>query len=617
MNMKLFFPSKPSKVIVSTASLLLLFAFAAWTLEAATLPPSSADALKAHVRYLASDELTGRGVDTPGIKLARDYIAREFAKYGLVPGGDNGTYLQGFDVTTGVKVKQPSLLALEGGKPLALNEDWTPLALSKSGTAEAGVVFAGYGITAKEYGYDDYAGIDARGKIAIVLRYEPPPKSDKSPFRKWPRYSTYATLRAKANNARDHGAAGMILVDLNGGRNDKELISTRSGFSRNNSGVIASQVTRRIMEKWLQGRGISLADLKERIDRDEKPASMLLPALKIAMTVTLEPSRQRTENVIGLLPGSDSKLKDENIVIGAHYDHLGFGYFGARDSSAAGQIHHGADDNASGTAVVLQLAERMARSNPKPAKTIIFVAFSGEELGLNGSRYYVDHPPIPLSATKAMINLDMVGRLKENRLTVFGTHSAKELSGIVTEAARRLGLEIRESDSIGRSDQMSFYNKKIPALHFFTGSHPDYHRPTDTWEKINAAGMAKVSDLVLATVEGIANTREPLNFVSLPSRPASTSVGESRNYGAYLGSIPDFDDTQEGVRLAGVSDGSPAALAGLREGDIIIEFAGSKVETLEDLAAALASKKPGDEVEIVARRGGKPIILKVTLRARS
>lgn len=618
MTPKPLFLSKRSQIASFTAGLILFFAFGGWTLELPSLPVSSANALKDHVRFLASDELTGRGIDTPGIKLARDYIAREFAKYGLVPGGDNGSYFQGFDVTTGVAVKQPTALALDHGAPLALNEDWTPLALSNSGKVEEEVVFAGYGITAKDYGYDDYAGIDVKGKIVIVLRYEPPPKDDKSPFQKPPRYSAHATLRAKANNARDHGAAAMILVDLNRREEaGQELISTRSGFSRNTNGVIAAQVKRQVLEKWLQVRGVSLAELKEKIDHDEKPASMPLPGPKVSMSATLEPIRQRAENVVGILPGSDPKLKNENIVIGAHYDHLGMGYFGTRDSSTEGQIHHGADDNASGTAVVMQVAERMARSNPKPARTVIFVAFSAEELGLLGSRRYADHPPVPLSTTKAMLNLDMVGRLKENRLTVFGTHSAKELSDIVTEEARRLGLEVRESDSVGRSDQMSFYNKKIPSLHFFTGSHPDYHRPTDTWEKVNADGMVKVSDLVLATGERIANMREPLNFVSLPSRPPSTNPGETRSYGAYLGSIPDMDDSQEGVRLAGVSDGSPAALAGLREGDVIVEFAGNKVQNLEDLANLLGSKKPGDEVEIMVLRTGKPVTLKAILRARS
>jgi hypothetical protein len=596
----------------------ILFAFSAWTLEVPSLAEPRADALREHVRYLASEELTGRGVETPGIKLARDYIVREFAKAGLRPGGDNGSYLQAFDVATGVAVKQPTVMAFGKQPPLRLDEEWTPLGLSGSGKVEADVVFAGYGITAKEYGYDDYAGIDAKGKIVLVLRYEPPPRDDKSPFQKPPRYSNHATLRAKANNAGDHGAVGMILVDFNhSGDEQKELLSTRNSLWRNGKSPIAAQVKRRVIEKWLDSQGVFLKPLKEKIDREERPASQYLPGARVTLQVTLEEIRQRTENVVGILPGSDPTLTDQNIVIGAHYDHLGFGHYGIRDSSAEGQIHHGADDNASGTAVLLELAAQLNRSQMKPARTIVFAAFSGEELGLHGSRHYVNHPPLSLWSTKAMINLDMVGRLRDHRLTVFGTRSAKELSAIVLEEARKLGLQINESDSVGRSDHMSFYNRKIPALHFFTGSHPDYHRPTDTWEKLNIEGMVKVTDLVSEVVLRVANIKEPLNFVSLPSRPPGGGNTEGQGYGSYLGSIPDFGANGNGVRLAGVSAGSPAAFAGLREGDVIIKLAEIKIENLEDLMAALRSKKPGDSVEITILRNSQPLTLKATLRPRS
>lgn len=605
------------KFVASAASLTVLFAFTAWSLEIPSLAQSRVETFRDHVRYLASDQLTGRGVDTPGIKLARDYIAKEFAKYGLLPGGDNLSYLQGFDVAIGVTIKNPTSLGLGDESPVPA-DDWTPLGLSSSGKAETEIVFAGYGITAKDYGYDDYASLDVKGKIALVLRYEPPPKDEKSPFQKAPRYSPHASLRAKANNARDHGAVGMILVDLHhSGDERKELISTRSTLWRGNTHLIAAQVKRRVLERWLEPRGISLAAVKEKIDRESKSASMAIPGFKLSLTVTLEEIRERTDNVVAILPGSDPRLKDENIVIGAHYDHLGYGYYGTRDSSTEGQIHHGADDNASGTTVLLDLAARLSRANLRPQRTIVFVAFSGEELGLNGSRHYVNHPPVPLAATKAMLNLDMVGRLRDNRVTVFGARSAKELSSIVTEAARELGLEIRESDGVGRSDNMPFYNKKIPALHFFTGTHPDYHRPTDTWEKLNTEGMSKISDLVLATAERVAKTQEPLNFASLPSRPPADERESSRGYGTYLGSIPDFGANDDGVRLAGVSDGSPASLAGLREGDVIIKLAETKIQNLEDLTAALRSKKPGDEVEIVVLRGGQSVSLKATLRSRS
>jgi Peptidase family M28/PDZ domain/PA domain len=608
--------SMRARAVVATFTLVVLFAFSAWTFEIPSLADPRVDRLRDHVRYLASDELTGRGVETPGIKLARDYIAREFAKYGLHPGGDNGSYLQGFDVATGVTVKQPALMAFGKQPPLRLNEEWVPLGLSGSGKVQGEVVFAGYGITARDYGYDDYAGIDAKGKIVLVLRYEPPPKDEKSPFQKAPGYSNHATLRTKANNARDHGAVGMILIDLShSGDEQKELLSTLSSLWRGGNNLIAAQVKRSAIDKWLEGRGISLKSLKEKIDREEKPASHRLPAVQVTLEVKLEEVRQRTENVIGILPGSDPTLKDESIVIGAHYDHVGFGHYGTRDSHTSGQIHYGADDNASGTAVLLQLAERLSRAQLKPARTVVFAAFSAEELGLHGSRQYVNSPPLPLSSTKTMVNLDMVGRLRDNRLTIFGTRSAKEFSDMVLEEAQKLGLQVTESDGIGRSDHMSFYNKKIPALHFFTGSHPDYHRPSDTWEKLNVEGMARVSELVQRVAEKVANRKEPMSFVSLPSRPPATG-SEPQGYGTYLGSIPEFGASAEGVQLAGVQDGSPAAFAGLREGDIIIKLAEMKIQNLEDLTAALRSKKPGDSVEITVLRNSQRLTLKATLRAR-
>ena len=306
--------------VAALAGCLILAAWlSAAGLEIPVAPSSAPDSLRAHARYLASDELTGRGVDTPGIKLARDHIAREFARHGLRPGGDNGGYLQSFEVATGVNATQPTQLSM-GGAVLALHEDWTPLGFSASGRAADEMVFVGYGITAKDYGYDDYDGVDVRGKIAIVLRYEPPPKDDKSPFRKAPRYSSHATLRAKANNAREHGAAAMLLVDLhqNDGPNAKELISTRRSASRGGRSLVAAQVKRRILTKRLETRGVSLAALKEKIDRTERPASMALPGVNIALTVTLEENRVRAENVVGLIPGSDPSLKHEHIVIGAH-----------------------------------------------------------------------------------------------------------------------------------------------------------------------------------------------------------------------------------------------------------------------------------------------------------
>lgn len=573
----------------------------------------AAGALERHARYLASEALMGRGVDTAGIKLARDYIAAEFANYGLRPGGDAGSFLQAFEVAVGVRVEEPSRFRLGDGSPLALNRDWTPLGLSLSGKAAGEIVFAGYGISAKEHGYDDYAGLDVRGKIVLVLRYEPPPQSATSPFKQYPEYSIHSALRTKAAHARENGAAGMILVDLNRSADAQELISTRASLWRGSKSLIAAQVGRGAIEKSLARRGIFLAELKSKIDRSGSPASIPL-GVAGEIEVTLREARERAENVVGILPAAEGGSGGENIVIGAHYDHLGRGHFGAFDGRNAGSLHPGADDNASGAAVLLDVARRFAQSPSRPARALVFVAFSAEELGLHGSRHFVRQFSA-IAATTAMINLDMVGRLRNDRITVFGSRSAAGLSPVVSAAAAKAGLELNESDDVGRSDHLSFYNRRIPVLHFFTGIHPEYHRPTDTADKLNYSGMAKVSDMVSTTAHTLAQRKDDLQFVSLPSRPPGERQ-ESVSFTAYLGSIPEYATEAPGVQLAGVVAGSPAALAGLQPGDVIVRFAEAEVRTLEDLTAALSGKKPGDRVEIVVVRHGSELRLHATLQAR-
>ncbi|HEY7715886.1 MAG TPA: M20/M25/M40 family metallo-hydrolase [Candidatus Binatia bacterium] len=592
-------------------------ALTGWTLEPAARisPERSGHDLAHHAKFLASAELGGRGVGSDGIDSARDYIAAEFAKHGLRPGGENG-FFQSFDVAVGVTVNQPSGLRLGNGEPLSVHEEWIPLGLSASDKVAADLVFAGYGITAKDYGYDDYENIDVKGKVVLVLRYEPPPKDPNSPFKKLPQYSIHSVLRTKADNARDHGAVGMILVDLSNPRRDEnELLPPSSSLWRGGRSLVAAQVKRDILENRLAVSGTSLAALKEKIDRTERPASMPLTGVTAEMQVSLAELRRRADNVVAMLPGADPVLRQENIVIGAHYDHLGFGHYGTLDRRASGTVHPGADDNASGTVVLLELARRLANLPVKPARTIVFAAFSGEELGLFGSRHFVDRTG-SLASTRAMINLDMVGRLRDNRLTVFGARSGENLSQIVSAQARQLGLELTESDEVGRSDHLSFYNKKIPVLHLFTGIHQDYHRPTDTWEKLNIDGMAKISDLVMATVLAIANVAAPINFVSLPTRRPADSRAAGRSLSVYLGSIPAYGTASDGVELTGVSDGSPAAIAGLRPGDVIIQLADKKIHDIEDLTSALAAQKPGDQVAIVVLRDGQPVTVKATLRAR-
>jgi hypothetical protein len=508
---------KVAGLFLSALLLPLWLVLGGWTNEIPTAgpEPSAGEELGRHVRTLASEEMMGRGVDTTGIALARDYIAREFNSYGLLPGGDNGSYFQRLEVVTGAEVKQPSAVALNKSAELKLNADWIPLGFSHSGTVEAGLVFVGYGITAQDYGYDDYAGIDVKDKIALVLRYEPPPKNGNSPFRKLPEASRYATLQAKASNAREHGAAALILVDLSPREGQNELISLRRSVGRSENNLVAVQIRREAVERRLEAEGLSLGELKDKIDRDEKPGSIAIPSVRASLTVKLEKITSPTDNVVAVLPGADPMLKHENIVVGAHYDHIGLGYLGAGRSNTEAQIYHGADDNASGTAVMMSVAARLGRLRDRPQRTVVFAAFTGEELGLHGSRYFVNHPPFSISSIKAMINLDMVGRMKDNKVTARSVDSAKEFRSLVSRAAG--GLEVAMRPGGGSSDHVSFHRKEIPALHFTTGTHPDYHRPSDTWEKLNIQGMVKINDMVFTLVREIAAAKEGFTFVKVPS----------------------------------------------------------------------------------------------------
>jgi hypothetical protein len=324
----------------------------------------------------------------------------------------------------------------------------------------------------------------------------------------------------------------------------------------------------------------------------------------------------RAKNVIGLLPGRDPVLRNETVIIGAHYDHLGLGGFGSLDPDSTGRVHNGADDNASGAAMLIRIADRLAHS--PPARTVLFIAFGGEELGLLGSAHYVDEPIYPLSGTLAMINLDMVGRLRDNRLIVYGARTAKEFPALLDSLNWHAGFDLKaQGDGYGPSDQSSFFAAGKPVLHVFTDLHEDYHRTTDDWQKINVEGFDRVANLTLGIVTALANRRGRLTPDDAPPPPppvASTSL--TPGYGAYLGTIPDMSESPGGVRLVGVRAGSPAEKAGLRGDDVITKIGGMAVPDLQAMTDALRSHKPGDVVEIVIRRGAQSTTVRATLGTR-
>lgn len=324
-------------------------------------------------------------------------------------------------------------------------------------------------------------------------------------------------------------------------------------------------------------------------------------------------------NVIGILPGSDPVLRNQTVVLGAHYDHLGHGGFGSLDPDSTGMVHNGADDNASGAAALIQVAARLAAS--PPARTVVFIAFSGEELGLLGSAHYVKEPIYPLSGTLAMVNLDMVGRLRNGRLIVYGARSAKEFPALLDSLNWYAGFDLKaQGDGYGPSDHSSFYAAKRPVLHLFTDLHEDYHRTTDDWQKVNYDGLKRVADFSLGLVTALANRTRPLTFLDLPApvptQTAAASASGTPGYGAYLGTVPDMTGAPGGVRLVGVRAGSPAEKAGLRGDDIITRIGSKETPDLQAMTDALRSHKPGESVEIIVRRGASVTTLRATLGAR-
>jgi membrane-associated protease RseP (regulator of RpoE activity) len=325
------------------------------------------------------------------------------------------------------------------------------------------------------------------------------------------------------------------------------------------------------------------------------------------------------KNVIGILPGRDPVLRNRAIILGAHYDHLGLGGFGSLDPDSTGTVHNGADDNASGTAALIQVAARLAAS--PPARTVVFIAFSGEELGLLGSSHYVKEPIYPLAGTLAMVNLDMVGRLRNGRLIIYGARSAAEFPALLDSLNWYAGFDLKaQGDGYGPSDHSSFYAAKRPVLHLFTDLHADYHRTTDDWQKVNYDGLKRVADFTLGLITALANRSRPLTFLDmpapLPSQAAGPPVTGLPGYGAYLGTVPDMTGAPGGVRLVGVRAGSPAEKAGLRGDDIITRIGSTETPDLQAMTDALRSHKPGETVEILVRRGATVTTLRATLGTR-
>jgi hypothetical protein len=588
----------------------LIAAFGLW---AADIDPNR---YLSEVKYLASPELKGRGTGTPGLEKAARHIEKEFRAAGLqpLPGG----YSQRFPVTTNARLGQHNHFEYsENGhkKTLKLQQGFVPLNFSASGKLAGGLVFVGYGITAPEYHYDDYAGVDVKGRVVLVLRHEPQENDEKSVFA-GKLLTEHSQPWSKAVNAKRHGAVGVLLVSDHanhpGDPDDLEKFGRAAGPI--NAGIPFVQVREAAAEEWLSAAGKKLPQLEGAIDHDLKAQSFALPdSVQLNATVDLKREIKTVRNVEGYLPGET----DEYVIIGAHYDHLGLGEQYSLAPSQVGTPHPGADDNASGTAGVLELA-RWFGSQPKQKRGILFLAFAGEELGLLGSRYYVDHPLLPLAKAVAMINLDMIGRLRDRKVYVGGVRTGTSFQGLLEETLPKhhLNADYAGGAEVGSSDHASFNSKQVPSLFFFSGLHSDYHKPSDTWDKIDAPDAAELLRAVADLATRISAQPGRPEYVKVEAPKIVGVAGGGSGYGAWFGSIPDFGDIPKGVKFADVTAGSPAAKAGLKGGDILIEFDGAPIQNLYDFTYALRAKKPGDVVAVKVLRGAETIPAKVTLGQR-
>ncbi|MEP6706342.1 MAG: M20/M25/M40 family metallo-hydrolase [Pyrinomonadaceae bacterium] len=644
----------------------------------------SVERLRTHITYLASDKLEGRRTGSAGATMAAEYIAREFSRYGLrrsigydtqgmsiLEADSPHRYMQEFPYVASVELGKGNVLRLNRQPPVNSNQfsvggDWMPLGFSSKMRVEnSTMAFVGYGITNQELKYDDYFA-SVRERVALAMSGTP---DGDNPHGKFARYED---VRWKAIAARNAGAKALLIISREQNLQDDPLARLRYDNNAGEAGIPVAVISRQVAIRLMgQDNPAKLTELESRLRNSisaqmkteakyyglgSLPSAEAIPTSDDTITLSVDLIRRESPsfNVAGILDGSDPVLKNETIVIGAHYDHLGRGGEGSL-APREGEIHHGADDNASGVAGVLELARIFSSQYPRPKRTLVFIAFSGEEEGLIGSSFYVNHPILPLARTVAMINMDMIGRLKNNNLIVGGVGTAQEwrsaiaagnlMQGVTitagtptrettgtsrgtqdgvpivvsangrtivsSDATKNFVLTLNE-DGYGPSDHSMFYAKQVPVLFFWTGTHDDYHKPTDTADKINYEGEAQILKFVEHIIQGTDQSDKRPTFAVAKS----DATGRSMGFRVYLGTIPNYADSNDGLKLDGVRDDSPAAKAGLKAGDRIVKLAGRDVKNVYDYTYALGEMKAGQEYEVELVRGSERLTLKITPAAR-
>ncbi|MCH2201992.1 MAG: M28 family peptidase [Fuerstiella sp.] len=576
--------------------------------------------VRTDIEFFASDEQEGRGVATSGIDRAARHIIDEFRNTGLTSVMPDGGWRQNFDIRIGsVGISNQTALSFRSRRGTRLRftvgNEWQPLQRGSSGKTTGGLVFVGYGISSPADNYDEYADIDVAGKTIIMIRRVPGQGDPQSPF-SGESTSTHAYITTKLRLAREHQAAAVLLVNdpFTASDPQSDELADSDSFGQRSGRIPFVQIRQRVLDRLLAESPLrtssgelltTLRSAAKHLDRTMKPVSQELTSWSVDLNVKFLGRTVEASNLIGMVEGQGPN-SHETIIVGGHYDHIGFGDYGSRVRNRRGEIHNGADDNASGTAAVLELARRTV-AGPPPNRRIVFICFSGEERGLLGSRHYVNNPLFPLDDTVFMFNFDMIGSVRENRMEINGVGTGAEFLPLVEQADDRTPIRIKVVASpFGGSDHLPFYRKQIPVLLCFTGVTDRYHTPDDDIEMINMDGVVSIIELgeyLMHTID------------ALPKRPSYRRCVRGRIQMAVLGVRPDLSGVgnAQGVRVLGVRDGSPAAKATVQAGDIIVKIGGQQIESYADLNDYLRKAPGGQYVPLFVERNGERVGLRVKL----
>ena len=564
-------------------------------LLSATAVHADVGQLRRYVATLASERFAGRQTGTEGERLAREFIVAELKRIGAKPLPGQPDFALPFEFTAGAR---------DGGTTISVAGKARALSFSDSGDVAGAIVFAGYGIVVPEsqdFGYDSYATLDVKDKIVIVLRYFPEDADQKTRAI----LARYSDLRYKAMAARQHGARAMLVVTGPKSPNAGELVPMTFDTALSGSGIVAASIDREAGDALFAAAGKSLADVQQSLDSGNPHVAGFDIPTTVTVRAKVERERHTAYNIAGYLPATGRPISDKPwLGLGAHYDHLGHGENGSSLASKeeAGRIHAGADDDASGDAAVLALAGIFAKQ-PRP-RNVLLAFWSGEELGLLGSTAFVAAPPVKIADIAAYFNFDMVGRMQDNKLAVQATGTSKSWDKLIEQANVKAGFNVSvQPDPYQPTDVQTFNIASVPSLNFFTGAHADYHKPSDTADKIDYEDLDRVVDFAATIAQRVAQAPEPPVFAKV--EPQAQGGASRAGVRVFTGTVPDYASEAKGLLLGGVVAGGPAEAAGLQKGDVIIEIAGQTIVNIYDYTYALDVLKIGQPAKVVYMRNGE------------